>query len=75
MVSAKPSMEEQLENLILKSGVDDEMLAQMQRIMNEPKYLDTAEEEIEKMLTDAKISLSELGFELDRQRMANIDQE
>ena len=68
-------MEEQLENLILKSGVDDEMLAQMQRIMNEPKYLDTAEEEIEKMLTDAKISLSELGFELDRQRMANIDQE
>ena len=75
MVSAKPSIEQQLENLILNSGLDDEMLAQMQRIMNEPKYLDTAEEEIEKMLTDAKISLSELGFELDRQRMAKIDQE
>ena len=66
MVQAKPSMEEQFENLILNSGIDDEMLAKMQRIMNEPKYLDTAEEEIEKMLTDAKISLTELGFELDR---------
>ena len=66
MVQAKPSMEEQFENMILNSGIDDEMLAKMQRIMNEPKYLDTAEEEIEKMLTDAKISLSELGFELDR---------
>ena len=59
-------MEEQFEDLILNSGIDDEMLAKMQRIMNEPKYLDTAEEEIEKMLTDAKISLTELGFELDR---------
>ena len=66
MVQAKPSMEEQFENMILNSGIDDEMLAKMQRIMNEPKYLDTAEEEIEKMLTDAKISLTELGFELDR---------
>ena len=66
MVQAKPSMEEQFENMILNSGIDDEMIAKMQRIMNEPKYLDTAEEEIEKMLTDAKISLTELGFELDR---------
>ena len=30
----------------------------MQRIMNDPKYLDTAEEEIEKMLKDAKISMT-----------------
>ena len=43
--------------------------------MNDPKYLDTAEEEIELMLENAKVSLTQLGFDLDKDRLANIENE
>ena len=43
--------------------------------MNDPKYSDTAEEEIELMLENAKVSLTQLGFDLDKDRLANIENE
>mmetsp|Transcript_29171 Transcript_29171/g.36202 ORF Transcript_29171/g.36202 Transcript_29171/m.36202 type:complete len:282 (-) Transcript_29171:760-1605(-) len=47
----------------------------IQRIMNDSRYYDTAEAEIEKMLKNAKVSLCQLGFDLDKERLANIDKE
>ena len=41
--------------------------------MNDPKFLDTAEGEIEMMFQNAKVSLTQLGFDLDKDRMANPD--
>ena len=37
----------------------------MKRIVNDPQYYDTAEEEIEQMLKNAKIELTQLGFDID----------
>ena len=59
----------------MKDGVDPEVLQNIQRIMNDPKYLDTAEEEIEVMLENAKVSITQLGFDLDQERLANIENE
>ena len=33
-------------------------LEQFKKLLNDPKYMDSAETEIEKMLTNAKVSLS-----------------
>ena len=48
MVSARPedgSLEEKLAQMRLE-GADTELLEDLRRIMNDPKYLDSAEEEI-----------------------------
>ena len=37
--------------------------------MVDPKYLDSAEAEIEKMLLNAKVDLTQLGFDLDKEQM------
>ena len=47
----------------------------MKRLLNDPRYLDTAEEEIETMLENAKVALTELGLNLDRERIAHIEEE
>jgi len=51
MVSARPedeSLEEKLEQLRLEGAdADADLLKDLKRIMNDPKYLDSAEEEIE----------------------------
>ena len=59
MVEANPSasIQEKLEELKL-SGAGDVIYENMVRIMNDPKYLGTAEEEIDKMLKNAKVALS-----------------
>jgi len=53
-------------------GADAELMDDLRRIMNNPKYLDSAEDEIEKMLKDAKVSLTQLGYDIDKERLANI---
>ena len=41
----------------------------MVKLLNDPKYLETAEKEIDKAMENAKIELSQLGFDLDVERM------
>ena len=43
--------------------------------MNDPKYMETAEMEIEKMLVNAKVALTQLGYDLDSERFKHIDEE
>jgi len=50
-------------------------LEQMKRLLNDPKYLDSAEAEIEKMMVNAKIALSDLGFDIDAERLLHIEEE
>lgn len=74
MVEARPepgSLAKQFEEMRLE-GADAELMDDLRRIMNNPKYLDSAEDEIEKMLKDAKVSLTQLGYDIDKERLANI---
>ena len=68
MVEAKPENEDNNELPIVPL---DEEMANLKRMMNDPRYLDSAEAEIEKMLMNAKIALTDLGLDLDKQRMEN----
>ena len=56
MVEAKP-LEQQFEELMIEGG-DPEMIADIRKIMNDPKYMETAEQEIETMLGNAKCALT-----------------
>ena len=38
----------------------------MVKILNDPKYMETAEIELETAMKNAKIELSQLGFDLDK---------
>ena len=44
----------------------------MVKILNDPMYMDTAEIELETAMKNAKIELSQLGFDLDKQKMDHI---
>ena len=69
MVEAKPENLEDTNELEIVP-LDEEM-AMLKRMMNDPRYLDSAEAEIEKMLLNAKVALTDLGLDLDKQRMEN----
>ena len=65
-------LKEQMDGMGLEDmPASDEML----RNINNPKYLETAEKEIDKMFVNAKVALTQLGFDLDKERLDNIDSE
>ena len=47
----------------------------IKRLMNDPKYMDTAEEEIRKILVNAKVALTQLGYDIDKERLQHIEEE
>ena len=61
-----------MQELGLENDLDASLMAQIKKLENEPKYLDSVEEEVEKMMKNAKIELSELGFDLDKPKMDAI---
>ena len=63
-------LQEQMQGMELEGmPAFDEIL----RNMNNSKYLETAEKEIDKMFVNAKVALTQLGFDLDEERLAGID--
>ena len=65
----------QMEELSLQDKFAEMDPEQMKRLLNDPKYLDSSEAEIEKMMVNAKISLTELGFDIDKERLVQIEEE
>ena len=51
-------IKEQMEELILQEIFTDMDPELMRRLLNDPKYLDSAEAEIEKMMVNSKIALT-----------------
>ena len=51
-------IKEQMEELILQEIFPDMDPELMRRLLNDPKYLDSAEAEIEKMMVNSKIALT-----------------
>ena len=45
----------------------------MKKLTVEPRYHDLAEDEIDQMLRNAKVSLTQLGYDLDKERMLHKD--
>ena len=50
-------------------GAEEVKMEDMVKLLNDPKFLETAELEIETAMKNAKIELSQLGFDLDKERM------
>lgn len=51
-------IKEQMEELMLRDIFSDMDPELMRRLLNDPKYLDSAEAEIEKMMLNSKIALT-----------------
>ena len=56
-------------NLAMGGAGEEIKMEDMVRLLNDPKYLETAEKEIDQAMQNAKIELSQLGFDLDAERM------
>ena len=54
----------------LNIGGEEVKMEDMVRLLNDPKYYDTALEEIEKSMQNAKIELTQLGFDIDVELIA-----
>ena len=75
MVESRPE-----EDDVSMSELDDQLpvdadLEKIRKLLNDPKYMDSAEGEIEKMLGNAKVALSQLGYDLDKERLEHIEEE
>ena len=72
------AIEEKLAGLSLQDGdggLVDLKKEDFQKLLNDPRYLDSAEQEIEQMLTNAKVALTQLGYDIDKERLAHIEEE
>ena len=50
-------------------GLEHLNLEEMVKHMNDPRYLESVQLEIDQAMTNAKIDLSQLGFDLDKERL------
>ena len=62
--------------LTMAMGGGEEFKAEdMIKLLNDPKYLESAEKEIDQAMENAKIELSQLGFDIDVERMDRMANE
>ena len=66
---------EKLDGINLEGDLPEINLEDFKKVFVDSKYLDSAEEEIEQALINAKVSLCQLGFDLDKERLARDEEE